>query len=157
MNKESPIFHSIVNHLYLGNSLPTSSPFFYLIVNCTHEIPFSYFCQERVRIPIHNNIRDSVKFMELIYQTKVLEKIHTNVLLENDVLVHCDGENQRSLALVACYLIKYYGYSPEEAIQHIHQKSFISFIEKINFMAFLRMFYYYLHTNSKKQLKNRRF
>ena len=81
----------IIDHLYFGNVVPTAESSFYLIVNCTHEIPFSYFCIERVRIPVEDNTIDALKFLQLLLQTKVLEKIHKCILQNENVWVHCFG------------------------------------------------------------------
>lgn len=139
-------YDKIINNLYVGNDIPTSS-FFHLIVNCTHEIPFSNFCNIRVRIPVNNHSEDCEKLVKLIIQTNVLEKIHRCILHHEKVLVHCFGnDNQRSFAIIVCYMIYYYNYNPIEAIQFIvkQNRNFIVFLHNIQFMASIHMYYQYI-------------
>jgi hypothetical protein len=137
----------IINHLYFGNIVPSSSSSFDLIVNCTHEIPFSYFCKERVRIPIDDNAMDALKFIQLIIHTKVLEKINACILQKEDVLVHCNGdEDQRSFVVIMCYLIRYYRYTPMQAVEYIQTKTNISYIHNIRFVNTINNYYHYHYT-----------
>jgi len=144
-------YNKIVNHLYIGNIVPKSN-FFHLIVNCTHEIPFSYFCNERVRIPVNNDDIDEDKIIYLLLQTNVLQKIHTCISNQQNVLVHCVGmENQRSLVIISCYLILYYKLTPAQAIQYIHEKSFIRFLDNIRFLCAIHFFYEYVYKNKGRR------
>ena len=132
-------YREIKHHLFVGNVIPNKE-LFHLIVNCTHEIPFSNFCNLRIRIPVNDDVEDCVKFIQLLSQTNVLHKIHICILSKKNVLVHCIGsENQRSFAIIACYLIKYYNYTPMQAVKFIFEKC-ISF-ENIRFMQ--AILYYY--------------
>lgn len=137
----------IIRHLFLGNTVPLQH--FHLIVNCTHDIPFSNFCNERVRIPVNDDNTDCVKFVQLILKTKVLQKIHTCLSLHQNVFVHCNGlENQRSFAVIACYLIRYYHYTPIQAVHFICEKNKL---ENIQFMEAIKMYYFsYKHFRLKK-------
>lgn len=135
-------YNKFINHLYLGNSIPTSS-FFHLIVNCTHEIPFSNYCESRVRIPVNDDPEDNKKMIQLILQTNVLQKIHTCVLQEKNVLVHCSGEEpQRSFVIIACYLIHYCKYTPRQVFEYIHKKYTILFMDDIHFSTSIYAYYY---------------
>ena len=135
-------YHKIINHLFIGNNIIPTHDFFHMIVNCTHETPFSIFCNLRVRIPVNDDIDDCGKFIQLISKTNVLQKIHNCITLNQNVLVHCFGsENQRSFAIIACYLIKYYTYTPIQAVNFIFEKSDIYF-EKIIFIKSIVAYYY---------------
>ena len=113
--------HEIINHLFLGNGNGTE--FFHTIVNCTHEIPFSNFCNIRIRIPINDDIDDCGKLIQLLSQTNVIQKIHNCILSRQNVLVHCSSDpHQRSFTVVTCYLLKYYKYTPIEAVNYIMEK-----------------------------------
>jgi protein-tyrosine phosphatase len=57
------------------------------------------------------------------------------------VLVHCFAGMQRSCAVVACYLIKYYNITPLDAINFIKKKRNVAFFGGVNFMRTLEMFY----------------
>ena len=145
-------YNKIVNHLYFGNLVPRSD-FFHLIVNCTHEFPFSYFCKERVRIPVNEDEPDECKIIELLIQTNVLKKIHTCISNKENVLVHCFGvEKQRSFVIIICYLMLYYDLTPDEAIEYVHEKSFIGFLDNIRFFLQYRYFMN-IYTKIKKKYK----
>lgn len=134
-------YQSVINHLYIGNR-PLKTDFFHLIVNCTHEIPFSYFSETRVRIPVNDDLDDCEKIIRLILQTNVLQKIHNCVLQNQNVLVHCTGsEYQRSFTIVACYLIQYYKYTPIQAVHFIFEKNIP--LDTIRFINAIKIFYYY--------------
>ena len=137
----------IINHLYFGNIITLSS--FDLIVNCTHEIPFYSFCRERVRIPVYDNKIDELKFIQFIIYTKVLEKMNASILQKEDVLVHCNGEEeQRSFVVIICYLIRYHNYTPMQAVEYIHTKKNIAYIGNIRFKNTINIYYHYYHHNT---------
>ena len=145
-------YNKIVNHLYIGNIVPKSN-FFHLIVNCTHEIPFSYFCTERVRIPVEDDAIDALKFLQLLINTKVLEKMQKCILQKENVLVHCFGdEDQRSFVVIICFLIRYCRYTPKEAIDYVHMKKNITYLDHIHFITTINIFYYYTINNFNKRL-----
>ena len=137
-------YREIIKHLFLGNTIPTRE-FFHLIVNCTHEIPFSNFCNIRIRIPVNNDVDDCSKFIQILSQTNVLQKIYTCISSGQNVLVHCsndsDSDSQRSFTIVVCYLIKYYHYTPIQAVNYIFEKNGWSF-ENIRFMKAIIAHYY---------------
>ena len=147
-------YNKIVNHLYFGNDIPTS-PLFHLIVNCTHEIPFSPFCEIRVRIPVNDDSEDCGKIIQLLLKTNVLQKIHRCILRQENVLVHCFGdEPQRSFVIVVCYFIYYYNYTPKQAVQFIHKMHFIYFLDDIHFIKSIFDFYDNLQKKNKIYVKN---
>jgi hypothetical protein len=135
-------YHEIIKHLFLGNTIPTRE-FFHTIVNCTHEIPFSNFCNIRIRIPVNDDIDDCSKFIQILSQTNVLQKIYNCISSGKNVLVHCSGdyENQRSFTIIVCYLIKYYRFTPIQAVNYIFESGDISF-ENIRFMKAIIAYYY---------------
>ena len=74
----------------------------------------------------------------------VLEKINTAINNNNKVLVHCYAGQQRSCAVVACYLIKYNNMNPYTAVNYIKMKRRIAFFGEINFIAAIINFFYTL-------------
>ena len=60
---------------------------------------------------------------------------------KRSVLVHCSMGIQRSCALVACYLVKYNGWTPTEAINYIKSKRPIAFFGNINFLETIEDIY----------------
>ena len=141
-------YHEIINHLFLGNT--STHEFFHTIVNCTHEIPFSNLCDIRIRIPINDDIDDCGKLIQLLLQTNVIHKMHSCILSGQNVLVHCSSY-QRSFAVIACYLLMYYGYTPIQAVNYIFEKSSLESV-RFKFMNAVIAYYYICKRN--KKIKN---
>jgi protein-tyrosine phosphatase len=141
-----PSFHIIVAHLYIGDidSLKYSSLFRY-IVNCTKHIS-SLPTIETTRIAINDHPSESEKLLKEVESTNVLEKIHKARLKNKNVLVHCHAGMQRSCAVVALYLIKYYNMTPEEIFRFLPTKRPIAFLPEPTFRKVIYEFYKSLHS-----------
>ena len=128
----------IVNNLYLGNY---KSPDFCngkvsLIINCTKDLPLTE--TETIRIPINDDPSECDNLLQFIEDNNILEKIHSTIIGGQSVLVHCKAGAQRSCAVVALYLIKYYKTQPSEAIEYIKKRRAIAFFGHVNFMKALQ-------------------
>ena len=128
----------IVNNLYLGNY---KSPDFCngkvsLIINCTKDLPLTE--TETIRIPINDDPSECDNLLQFIEDNSILEKIHSTIVGGKSVLVHCKAGAQRSCAVVALYLIKYYKTQPDEAIAYIKKHRAIAFFGHVNFMKALQ-------------------
>jgi len=136
-----PPFHIIISHLYIGNidSLKSASLFRY-IVNCTRHIP-SISTIETTRIAIHDHFDESATLLKEIESTHVLERIHNSRIKGQNVLVHCHAGMQRSCAVVAMYLIKYHGMTPEEVFRFLPTKRPIAFLPEPTFRKAIYDFY----------------
>jgi protein-tyrosine phosphatase len=136
-----PPFHIIVSHLYIGNidALKSASLFRY-IVNCTRHIP-SISTIETTRIAIHDHFDESATLLKEIESTHVLERIHNSRIKGQNVLVHCHAGMQRSCAVVAMYLIKYHGMTPEEVFRFLPTKRPIAFLPEPTFRKAIYDFY----------------
>jgi protein-tyrosine phosphatase len=134
--------HEIMKYLYFGNVKPTYE-LFHLIVNCTHDIPFSYFCNERVRIPIEDDTQDDIKIIQMLIKTNVLEKIHNCISNKQNVLVHCIGtQKQRSFVIIICYLLQYHRFTPRRAVEYVYIKiKKENDLNNIRFSSSIRLFY----------------
>lgn len=134
----------IINNLFLGsaNALQTKKDFT-MIVNCTRntDIPFPKYCNNCIRVPIDDDPDHSNLLLSLITETNVLGKMHDSLQKKEFVLVHCFAGMQRSCALVACYLIKYYNMHPNDAINYIKTKRPMAFFGNVNFMTAIELFY----------------
>ena len=142
-------YNEIVSNLYLGGIKAvenTNIIQFHMIVNLiksslVNDKP-NKNSEVYIHLPVHDSPDECDTLLDLIYKTEVLEKMHTILTKTNKyVLIHCFAGMQRSCALVACYLIKYYTMTPEEAIEYIKTKIPIYFIGQVNFMKMITMFY----------------
>jgi protein tyrosine phosphatase len=137
-------YDQIDDFLFLGNRHAlNSASIFSMIVNCSREedVAFPPNCRYCVRLSVADSPDESGKLLDLILETKILEKIHNNVLNKQHVLVHCSAGQQRSCAVVACYLIKYHEMNPSQAVEYIRSKRPIAFFWTVNFAKTIEDFY----------------
>ena len=142
-------YDKIVDYLFLGSrkAIEKEPEYFSLIVNCTKDIRVPENCNSFIRIPIDDSPDESENLIFFIKQTQVLEQIHEHIQNKEPVLVHCLAGAQRSCALVACYLIKYYDITPDAAINYIKNKRRIAFYEYVNLEEAIEIFYDELKDN----------
>jgi protein-tyrosine phosphatase len=137
------MYDEIIEYLYVGSaSALNHSEKFNLIVNCTTNV-YIKTSVNTIRIPIYDDPYDTNLFLQLLDDTNVLEKIHTSINNKEPVLVHCYAGQQRSCALVACYLIKYKNMTPDTAINYIKQKRRVAFIGNVTLISAIVHFFYY--------------
>lgn len=112
-----------MDYLFVGSahSLQHAADFS-MIVNVSIDIPFPKQHTNCLRIPIDDDPADVWRFSKYMEETRILDNIHNEVINKLPVLVHCHAGSQRSCSLVVCYLIKYYGMTPDAAITHIMSK-----------------------------------
>ena len=131
----------IIEYLYIGNKKAAeyNNSKFSLIVNCTLDIPFQNNINS-IRIPVKDDPLECNKFIQYLNETNVLKKINNHILNKQHVLVHCSQGSQRSCALVACYMIKYYNLTLNETISFIKKQRPIAFFGQINFINAIDFF-----------------
>lgn len=143
-------YDEIVPNLHLGgikaldnykNDYNTESLIFYMVVDLIKYSNMSNgnmesmeIFEKYINLPVHDSPDECDNLLKMINETQVLEKIHHALQQNKPVLVHCFAGMQRSCALVACYLIKYYDFTPQTAIYFIKSKRHIAFFGKVNFM-----------------------
>jgi hypothetical protein len=94
------------------------------IVNCTDSCPFideGLIRVKKIRIPIRDNGRDT----EIQKMYSVLDKAVTHIyglLRKHRILVHCLAGRQRSVAIILAFLMKYAGFTLQEAIDSVRKK-----------------------------------
>jgi protein tyrosine/serine phosphatase len=132
-------YNKITNYLYLGNidSLKDQDKF-HLIVNCTKHIPIATKCKETIRIAVDDHPTECENMIKYMKKTNVLEKIHNCRMNQQPVLIHCHAGMQRSAGVLACYLIRFYKMTPDEAIRFIKSKRPIAFYPQANFMKVIQ-------------------
>ena len=136
-------YDDIIDYLYLGNmnAINTTEIDFSLIVNCSKDLAFPDNAKECIRIPINDDPADSESLLELIETTNVLYKINNYVKNNKYVLVHCRAGMQRSCALIALYLIKYYKMKPDAAIEYVKYRRPVAFLGSVNLECAINGFY----------------
>jgi atypical dual specificity phosphatase len=123
-------YNIIVNNLYLGN-INKSTDIEFLeknniqaIINCTENEPFSNYFDDKLKLRL--SINDSKDDQNIDnFKSLIPESIKfINNCINNDkrVYIHCYWGLMRSATVVACYLIKKYNLSPDEAIQLIKEQ-----------------------------------
>lgn len=139
--------NEIIDNLFIGNKEASQyeANNFALIVNCSKDIPFSPNSKQVLRIAIDDHPGEVNNLLNYMINTNILEQIHTHRKRKQPVLVHCFAGMQRSCAVVACYLMKYYNVTPLLAINFIKQKRSVAFFGGVNFMKTLEMYHGYLH------------
>ena len=137
------MYDEILENLYLGSaSALNHCEKFSLIVNCTTNV-YIKTSVNTIRIPIDDDPYDTNLFLQLLDDTDVLQQINTSINNKEPVLVHCYAGQQRSCALVACYLMKYNNMTPDKAINFIKQKRRIAFFGAVNFISAIIHFFSY--------------
>lgn len=142
-------YNEIMENLYLGSKQAlTFYENFQLIVNCTNEVGFPHgYSGECIRIAVNDDPYECRKMIQSVLESKVLEHIHRYRIDKKSVLVHCFAGMQRSCAVVALYLIKYYDFTPNQCIEFIRIKRPVAFFGGANFLRALE--YYYHMTKSQ--------
>ena len=135
-----PPYTQVLPNVFIGSyqsveMFGNRSPGVSLVVNCTPDVPPPQWCGEFVRIPVWDNLNpyECKKMQYYLQEYQVLERIHSRVIRGESVLIHCVAGMQRSCAVLACYLCKYYGMHMYEAVNFIRSYRPIAFNGGVNF------------------------
>lgn len=137
--------NEIINNLFLGNA--TSAVYalnkYELVVNCTKNLPksksdpfYDNIDGKFMRLAIDDKPEESNKLFKLL--PDVLHEIHVALQNNQRVLIHCQQSASRSPSVGAAYLIKYHGFSVQEAIRYVKSKHPSAFHGEIFFMDVLQ-------------------
>lgn len=127
MNIVFPSADEIIPGLFIGNfAIALSKDFIQknkiaLIVNCTPHLPNMHpNLANYANIPVNDSSNDD----ETMYNSLhfIMPKLRLYLTYGKNILVHCSAGKSRSASIVAGYLIKYYGYSVDDAIRLIRKK-----------------------------------
>jgi protein-tyrosine phosphatase len=135
-------YNQILPNLYIGNyHAATYTSNFDVIVNCTRDIPFSNSSKiQYIRLAINDDPSETNTLLEKA--PGVLEKIRDALENRKRVLVHCYAGMQRSCALVAMYMMKYYQViSPRATMKFIKENRPVAFDPIPTFVDALHTFY----------------
>ena len=152
-------WNEICKGLYVGNiqSSKTEWQNMDYIVNCTKDIDImpeklKIIKPQYIRIPVDDSPDEAMNMFNIIQFSKVLDQIHYFLQQGKKVLVHCYAGQQRSCALVACYLITYKNMTPEEAVLYMKKRRPVAFYHGINFLSTIKK--QYLQVLANKESSN---
>ena len=125
--------YEIVPHLYLSNYQDAKSvPWDFFVINCTKDLPMVN-SKYGTRLAVNDDLRkESIDTMRTNIPVLV-RYIDDHVSNGQNVLVHCFAGQQRSAAVVAAYLIKKKGMTPDEAVEYVRSKKPDAFLHGVNF------------------------
>lgn len=139
----------ILPDLWIGNKFSIENNYFLKekniksIINCTKDLEFNhkYKYIDNIRISIDDN-HNSIENNTILYDNLhgIINYIHNKLNHNDAILIYCDTCKQRSVAIVAAYIIKYGKVSLDQSINYIKSKRSECFIPNINFYEALHKF-----------------
>ena len=118
--------NEILSGLWLGNIIDSQTEEFInnmdIVINCSKDIPFYTKTTKNIRIPIHDNLEQSEIRNLLKFLPKITTFIHTSLLNNKNILIHCHAGKQRSASVIVAYLMKYLKITLEKAIILVKSK-----------------------------------
>lgn len=146
-------YDQILPKLFLGNIEASKDIQFFknnniqAIVNCTENEPFhEYFENDSSKYKLRIDVKDSreTENIQLFYSkiddavSFIDDQINNK---NNTVFIHCYWGFMRSATIVACYLIKRYSFSPNEAIQYIKDNRSMALNKFYNFNDIIQLYH----------------
>ena len=154
---------NIVNEIYPGlwlGDINSASDLKFLrakkiscIINCTLTIPFPKLPQikYRHRVPVKDNMKPEQIYLMYRMLDEAINFIIKH-LPEEQILIHCYAGRQRSVAVVAGFLMKTADIRWDEALQCIRSKREVAAVPQFNFETTLRQ--YQDDLDQMKSIKN---
>jgi protein-tyrosine phosphatase len=131
--------HGVFPGLYLASwSQVQQATGQWYVVNCTRDLPM--VARDGLRIAVDDDLSPEAlgSFLEALPDT--VEKIHEQLSRGQQVVVHCHLGQQRSPAVVAAYLMAYYGMPLAESMAFVRERKADAFFWKANFLPALEAF-----------------
>lgn len=136
--------NEIITNLWLGNIIDSRNIEFLnnidIVINCSKNIPFNNEKNTQVRIKVDDNLEKQEIVNMYRYLDKITEFIHKSLIASKRIFVHCYAGKQRSATVICAYIMKYLGFSYEEATELIQKKRMIIFTPLPNFDGALKLF-----------------
>ena len=146
------MYSEICDFLYVGSANAiTHANKFDLIINCTPDMREPKQYKQCIRLPINDDPDDIENALSILNETRVLAIIDTAITNRQHVLVHCYAGEQRSCAIVACYLIRYRCMTSFEAVTYIQERHEPAFNGGANLIDLLEKIE--LQTREQQQLQ----
>ena len=138
----------ILNNIYLGNYNDSlNNNFinnFQMIINCSKDLPFNKKINnhtKKIRLNINDDLTRKSNIELYNYLNYITSIIHYYSENNKKIFIYCYAGKQRSPSIIAAYLIKYYNFSLNEAINFIKLKNYNTFSPRPNFYNSLNEFY----------------
>ena len=127
----------IITDLWLGNIRDSRNIEFInsvdVIINCSKKIPFLNNKKKCIRIPVDDNLEKEEIMNMYKFYPKITKIIHSYLVNNKVVFVHCYAGKQRSASILVAYLMKYLGINMNNAIKLLESKRSIVFTPLVNF------------------------
>jgi len=138
-------YQEIIPNIYLGNRNSakdnTLLDKIYLVVNCSEEISFYSNKTKNFRVNVPDNLSLDCNLKILVYINQILPIMYKCYMANQPILVHCRAGMHRSATVVACFLMRYFNFNKDSAIQYIKSKRPVAFFPGANFDLSLELFY----------------
>lgn len=142
--RTSKLLYEIMPNLYLATfheaqqALKNVSAGQVFVVNCTCDFPM--LSERGIRIAVNDDgTNESLQRMVQELKTAT-QKIREEMESGSMVVVHCLAGQQRSPTVIAAYLMRYYGFNVDKAIQYVREKKRDAFFWRVNFRESLDQF-----------------
>jgi hypothetical protein len=158
MDKTLENYTEIVKGLWLGNYKAAKDKTFFTekaikgVLNMTEDLPNTFRDKkdiEYMRISVDDSLKEKDFKKMTDYIPVGVAFIHKQLILDRKrgVLVNCFAGRQRSACIVACFLMKYNGLTPSQAVSFITKRRLEAFYygESINFEKSMDEYYKTLH------------
>jgi protein-tyrosine phosphatase len=131
--------HCIFPGLYLASwSQVQQATGQWFVVNCTRDLPM--ILPDGLRIAVDDDQSPEALDGLLEALPGTVQTIHETLSRGQHVVVHCQAGQQRSPAIVAAYLMTYYGMPLAESIAFVRERKADAFFWKANFLSALEAF-----------------